>query len=192
MSDSKHKSQVSFRIFKSVSISSCIPNNLFSFLCELSYADLHAKSLLLFMQHSGVGSITVFLFLAPLFKILLAANCNYNQSNGPVQVFAKAQRFVMQLKNKYGFIFPTIQLCFCQRVVKVKRKIFVGKWVKIMRNVADTDGIAQVRDFLIWKFYENRLAAHFSNTLQSKQFHRLRQTSVLQPQKYDFYHCYSK
>lgn len=144
-----------------------IPNNLSSFLCDLSCADLHTKSLLIFMQYFGVGSITAFLFLEPLFKILLADNCNYNQSNGTVQVFATAQRFVMQLKDKYGFIFPTVQLHFCQRVVKVKRKIFVGKWLKMMRNIADTDGIAQVRDFLIWKFYESRLASHFSNTLQS-------------------------
>lgn len=66
----------------------------------------------------------------PSFKIPLAVNCSYSQSNGTVQVFATAQSFVMQLKDKYVFIFPTIQLYFCQRVVKVKRKIFVGKWVK--------------------------------------------------------------
>lgn len=95
-SDSKQRSHSEFlNQFQSQAV---IPNNLSSFLCDLSCVDLHTKSLLLFMQYFGVGSITAFLFLEPLFKILLADNCNYNQSNGTVQVFATAQRFVMQRK----------------------------------------------------------------------------------------------
>lgn len=104
--------------------------SLFHLWWTYSHADVHTKPLSFFMQPFGAGSITTFLCLTPLFKILLSANCCYNQSNGTVRVFATAPHFVMQLKDKSVFIFPTIQLYFCQRVVRVKRKIFVGKWVK--------------------------------------------------------------
>lgn len=69
-------------------------------------------------------------FFVYFFKILLEANSHFSKKSGAVQVFATAWCFVMQLKDKYVFIFPTTQLYFCQRVVKEKRKIFVGKWVK--------------------------------------------------------------
>lgn len=85
-----------------------ISNNLVFFPLSLthSHTDMHTNTLLFFMLYFGVESIIAFLFLAAAFKTLLAAYCSYGQSNGIVRMFATAQYFVKQLKDKYVFIFP--------------------------------------------------------------------------------------
>lgn len=131
------------------------------------------------MQYFGVRSMTAFLFLAPL-KILLAVNCCY--SNGTVQVFATAQSFVMQLKDKYVFIFPTIQLYFCQRVVKVKRKIFVGKWVKNNEKCNRYRWYCSSQRFGSLKILLKQVVWPLKRQLSEWQFHRLRLTAFATPE----------